>query len=84
MRHKHAEREHAKKRFWERLGIVLMDEEYRKLCEDCQDRTKTHFIKYTDNRNMLLAMRYKGHDIKLVFNPFSNRLVTVLTPQNRF
>ena len=68
---------HFKNRVRERLGIEVSDDEYFDLCQKCQDRKTSRFIKF-DECDQILEIKYKNFQFQVVYNGLRNRLVTVL------
>ncbi len=81
MKHYQNQREHARRRFWERLGIDLSVEEYHKLSEKCLDRKFARFvgISRSNRDHAVLNITYKNLNFNVVVHRVSGKIVTVLT-----
>ena len=82
MRHKVAEKLHAIKRFKERLGLNLTNDQYHKICEKCLDRKYARFVQWKDDRKygrvQILEIEDFGFRFRVVYNPMHFCIVTVL------
>ena len=68
---------HFKRRFQERVGYVLTDEKYDVLCDLV--RKDGHFLsKHEGSNQSIFSVMYERMDLKVVYNPYDNVLITVL------
>lgn len=82
MRHKVAEKLHAIKRFKERLGIELSNDQYHQICQKCTDRKYARFIQWRDDRKygrvQVLEIDDFGFKFRVLYNPIHFCIITIL------
>lgn len=76
--HKICEKKHFIKRAKERLGLDISEEEYFKLRDRCADRRFAHFCGRNKDRKHILRIIYGGFMFCVIYNPMTDRLVTIL------
>lgn len=74
---KRNQKTHFKRRFQERVGYVLTDQKYDVLCDLV--RKDGHFLsKHEGSNQSIFSVMYERMDLKVVYNPYDNILITVL------
>ena len=78
MNYKQAIREHAIKRFQQRLGIKLSLKEYIEFNKKCNDRSFAEYRGMNGTNQILFVRNYQGFSFKVVFDGIRNKMVTIL------
>ena len=76
--HRDNQKFHFQSRFYERVGYILSDVKYDELCNVI--RTDGKFLYKREEANQsVFAVNFEGINIKVVYDPFKNILITVLS-----